>query len=202
MKVLDGTEKSKLIDEIIKSYSRVEGSKFCSLVQQLRRARTSGYMSKADLIAVCNWKSPRARPLCQKNHSNSVIAVSRAAFSTPNEQTRMRSLVSLHGVSVPMASAILAAYNPRRYGVIDIRVWQALHNYGDVIRNEGGVNLTVEHWLEYLPLLRAAARRNGRTARDAEMALFEHHKDCLQEGTLYKTQRSFPARHPVCVSRR
>jgi hypothetical protein len=34
------------------------------------------------------------------------------------------------GVSVPMASALLTLLDPKRYGVIDIRVWQLLHRMG------------------------------------------------------------------------
>ena len=38
----------------------------------------------------------------------------------------MELLTSLAGVSVPVASAILTLIDPRRYGVLDIRVWQLL----------------------------------------------------------------------------
>jgi len=34
------------------------------------------------------------------------------------------------GVSVPMASALLTLLDPKRYGVIDIRIWQLLHRMG------------------------------------------------------------------------
>lgn len=191
-----------MIDKIIRSYTENEGPKFLGLIRRLRIARIRGYMQKEDLIAVCNWKSPRARHLCLQNHGNSVVGASRVAFATKDEAERMHALVALSGVSVPMASAILSAYDPGRYGVIDIRVWQALHTYGKVVANKEGINLTIDNWLEYLNLLRAAAKRNGKTARAAEQALFFHHKEVLQSGMLYQSraQQDAAADGNACAS--
>ena|SRR2546427_12023878 len=47
-------------------------------------------------------------------------------------------LVGLKGVRVPMASAILTLIDPRRYGVIDIRVWQLLYAIKSVQQLPGG----------------------------------------------------------------
>lgn len=174
-----------MIEKIIESYSKQESPKFRSLVARFRAARSRGYMSKEDLIAVCNWKSPRARPLCTSNHGNAVISASRLAFSVRDEEARMQALIQLNGVSVPMASAILTSFDPKRYGFIDIRVWQTLHHNGYVKENPHGTNLRVEHWLVYLEVLRKFAMASRRTAREAEQALFHYHAGELQKSRLY-----------------
>ena len=73
---------------------------------------------------------------------------------------------------------------PRRYGVLDIRVWQFLHALDPTMRNPGGRGFTVAHWERYLARLRAEAQRRGVSARAMEWALFHAHRE-LQRGRLY-----------------
>lgn len=87
-------------------------------------------------------------------------------------------------MSIPMASAVLTLLDPRRYGVIDIRVWQLLHRRGYVSGSRTGVGLRVTHWLQFLAMVRRLSARLGVTARQVERALFEIHRR-RQRGTLY-----------------
>jgi hypothetical protein len=114
-----------------------------------------------------------------------VRAATRAAFAVRSERRRMALLTGLAGVSAPTGSAILTLTDPRRYGVLDIRVWQLLHRLASVRRNPRGRGLTVSHWLEFLGLLRREARRRRVTARALELALFRCHRR-LQTGRLYE----------------
>ncbi len=88
-------------------------------------------------------------------------------------------------MSVPMASAILMLLNPKRYGVIDIRVWQLLHEVGTVTKNADGVGFNFKNWYQFLVVLRYFAKKLGVTARDIERTLFIAHKE-YQVGRLYK----------------
>ena len=106
------------------------------------------------------------------------------ALRTRSERIRLQALLSLRGVSVPMASAILTLLCPRRYGVIDIRVWQLLHGVGAVTRKPNGVGFTYDHWNEFLSIVRSFAKKRGVKARDIERALFEAHRH-HQKGRLY-----------------
>ena len=81
---------------------------------------------------MCYWKSPRAIHYVRSNSPTSVRAATRKALTTRSERRRLEALVQLQGVSIPMASAILMLLDPKRYGVIDIRVWQLLHEVGAV----------------------------------------------------------------------
>ncbi len=96
----------------------------------------------------------------------------------------MHALLSLRGVSVPMASSILMLLHPRRYGAIDIRVWQLLEKGGYVSGNPAGVGLRIGQWLQFLALVRDLARALRVSARAVERSLFDLHRE-RQRGTLY-----------------
>jgi hypothetical protein len=114
-----------------------------------------------------------------------VRAATGRALRTRDEEGRLRALLVLKGVSVPMASSVLTLLDPRRYGAIDIRVWQLLERSGLVSGNRGGVGLGVSHWLRFLIVLRELSAALGISARNAERALFDLHRRG-QRGTLYR----------------
>jgi hypothetical protein len=83
-----------------------------------------------------------------------------------------------------MASAILMLLSPRRYGVIDIRVWQLLHDKGVVTENPGGTGFTATQWSMFLRIIRDLSVELGVSARDVERTLFNVHQS-RQKGLLY-----------------
>src|SRR3989337_4608117 len=97
----------------------------------------------------------------RRNSAATIRRISRAALATRSEQKRMNLLTSLRGVSVPMASAILTLVDPKRYGVLDIRVWQLLFAMDSVGTNPRGVGFNFENWHHYVRQLRYHARELG-----------------------------------------
>lgn len=154
------------------------------LTRRLGPARARGHLTLLDLEAVCYWKSPRAIWHVRSNSPASVRSATRRALRTTNERARMETLTELRGVSVPMASALLTLLYPRRYGVIDIRVWQLLRELGTVTGSRTGVGLGVTDWLQFLDVLRGLSRGLSVSARQAERTLFEIHRQ-HQVGRLY-----------------
>jgi hypothetical protein len=169
----------------LSSYLQDEDASTARLVRELRPARRRGYLTRSELAKACSWKSPRAIRHVRRNSPAAVRAATAKALRSRSEPRRMAALLRLEGVSVPSASAVLMLLDPRRYGVIDIRVWQLLHRSGYVSGRGTGVGLTVAHWLQFLDVLRGFASRLGVSARRAELALFELHRR-RQRGTLYK----------------
>jgi len=155
-----------------------------SLIRELHHVRVRGHFTRSEFLAMCRWKSPRAIRRCESNSHHRVRDVSRRVFLTKAEAGKLDLLTSLAGVGIPTASAILTLTDPRRYGVLDIRAWQALHGLGAVQDRPGGQGFRPEHWLQYLDILRAAAASLGATARLVEYSLFAYHQ-ARQEGTLY-----------------
>jgi 8-oxoguanine DNA glycosylase-like protein len=155
------------------------------LVAELRAVRRRGYMTRNELLKACAWKSPRARRFYEKNSPAEVRRISRLAFSTDDERERFDALTSLHGVGAPMASAILTLTDPRRYGVIDVRVWRALYKLGSVRTKPSGVGFTFEDWRQYLVTLRRHAKELRVSVRRVEYSLFLYHQR-TETGRLYE----------------
>jgi len=160
------------------------------LIRSLRHVKPSKQFSRSEFLAMCRWKSPRALHHHEANSSAVLRRVSRAVFRTRSERRRLELLTSLEGVSVPTASAILTLTDPRRYGVIDVRVWQLLFRLRSVDRNPRGVGFRFADWAHYLMKLRHHAKRLGVSVRRVEHSLFLYHQR-TQTGRLYeRTPRS------------
>ena len=158
------------------------------LIRRLRHVRRAGEFSRAEFVQMCRWKSARALPLYRRHRAERIRRLSRAVLATRSEPRRIELLIALSGVSVPVASAILTLIDPRRYGVLDIRVWQLLWALGAVDRRPGGRGFSVADWLHYLTTLRGHARRLGVSVRAVELTLFEIHRRA-QRGRLYDPVR-------------
>jgi hypothetical protein len=165
------------------------------LIRALRPARARGYLTPGELEAACRWKSPRAIRHVLRNSSAEVRRATARALRARDEGDRVSLLLELRGVSVPTASAILMLLDPRRYGVIDIRVWQLLRRGGYVSGIRSGVGLRVAHWIAFLAIVRALASSLGVSARQVEKALFDLHRE-RQRGRLYRAPVA-EARKPV-----
>lgn len=169
---------------LIRDYLSAEDEETESLIRELRPARERGYLTPSELEAVCRWKSPRALQHIKNNSPARVRGATSRALETRSERRRLETLLELEGVSVPMASAILMLLNPKRYGVIDIRVWQILHAVGAVTKKPKGVGFTFANWYQFLMIIRYLAKQFGVTAREVERALFKAHRK-YQKGILY-----------------
>jgi hypothetical protein len=168
--------------------SAEEDTKTAALIRELRPARARGYLTREELEKVCRWKSARAIHLINRNSVVRVRTATRRALTTRSERRRLEALTTLDGVSVAMASAILTLLNPRRYGVIDIRVWQLLYALGEVTKKSSGVGFNFNNWYQFLMKLRCFAKQFGVGARDIERSLFFAHQ-ANQKGTLYQRSR-------------
>jgi hypothetical protein len=165
--------------------STEEAAETAALIRELRQARVRGYLTHNELEKVCRWKSARAIHLIKKNSIVRTRTATRRALATRSERRRFEALTSLDGVSVPMASAILTLLYPRRYGVLDIRVWQLLYAMGAVTKKRSGVGFDFNNWYQFLMIIRYFAKKLHVGARDIERSLFLVHRE-YQAGTLYR----------------
>lgn len=175
---------ASVADLLRRELVRDEDPVTAALMGVLGGARRRGWLTRAEFLRMCRWKSPRAIRRCRLNSAATVRRVSRAVLATRSERARLVLLTGLHGVSVPTASAILTLLDPRRYGVLDIRAWQLLFAMESVRRKPAGRGFAVRDWLDYLGELRRHARRLGVTARAVEYTLFLCHRR-LRKGRLY-----------------
>jgi hypothetical protein len=164
--------------------STVEHPSTALLIKELSAVRKRGYLTRSELVKVCQWKSARAIKHIRRNRAATVRNVTGAAFAARSERKKISLLTTLYGVSIPMASAILTLTNPSRYGVIDIRVWQLLFKMGAVTSNADGIGFDVKQWNRFLTIIRHFAMMYKVNARDIERTLFNVHSR-YQRGLLY-----------------
>jgi len=155
------------------------------IVRRLAHVKFDRELSRGEFLDICYWKSQRSIRRCEQNSASRVESVSSQVFRTKSEMLRLKLLTSLQGVSIPTASAILTLTNPKRYGVIDIRVWQLLFALGSVTSKPLGRGFTFNHWYHYLRILRYHASRLSVQVRLVELTLFKFHQE-HQVGRLYK----------------
>jgi hypothetical protein len=155
-----------------------------ALIDRLRPARRRGYLTSKELEEICRWKSARAIHHIKANTAKQIRAATSAALKTRSELRRLEALTALRGVSIPTASAVLMLLDPKRYGVIDIRVWQLMHKVGAVKKNPRGIGFTFQNWYQFLMIIRYFAGKFGVSARLVERTLFLAHKE-YQAGRLY-----------------
>ncbi len=156
-----------------------------ALIHGLRPVRRRGYLTRSEFLRICRWKSPRGIRHCESNSAAQVRYWTAKAFKTRSERVRFEALQQLAGVGAPTASAILALTNPKRYGVIDIRVWQLLFSLKSVRTKPHGVGFTFSNWYHYLKKLQYYAKEFGVPVRQVELTLFRYHSK-IQKGVLYR----------------
>src|SRR3954471_2131104 len=87
----------------------------------------NGDYTLGNLEAIVRWKSERAVHYLIGNSSDSIRrALEVAAAPEASTHEAVAALTTLHGVDLPVASAILTAIFPERYTVMDCHVLQAL----------------------------------------------------------------------------
>ena len=101
-----------------------------------------------------------------------------ASDSRTSERSAIETLTKLHGVGIPVASAILTLINPDKYTIIDYRALESLGvtDWPD----------SVEYYLGYLAGCRELARRYNKSLRTLDRALWQWSKERSQGETCPK----------------
>ncbi len=130
-----------------------------------------GNYSRDNLKIIVHWKSPRKIAYIDDNTD---IEIARALRFAGDSRTSERSAVDvldrLHGVGVPIASAILTTMFPEKYTIIDFR---ALESLGIVKAPTGSVH----YYLNYLTKCRELARKHNVPLRTLDRALWQWSKE-------------------------
>lgn len=156
-----------------------------------------GYLTYEQLMEISDWKAGRRnRRHIKKNSRENVVEVTKHAFSFEDDELRVRALHSpnLHGVRVPVASAILTFYDPKKYGVIDQHTSRSLYRNGETLSRKWDFNskffrkkkllgFTIDDYMEYLRVIQTIAQKVSEetgvefTLRDVDKALWQEDKE-------------------------
>ncbi|HRK21809.1 MAG TPA: hypothetical protein PLX06_08375 [Fimbriimonadaceae bacterium] len=140
------------------------------IAELVAEVQKRGHLTKLEFEIVGEWKSPRARPKLRSNSAEHIEEASRIALSTPVEELGIGVLLTLNGVSYPMASVILHWFHSDPYPILDFR---ALESLGIPIPNQ----YTSEFWMHYVTRWRKALTESDVDKRTLDRALWQWSKD-------------------------
>ncbi len=131
--------------------------------------RRRGYLKKEEFLRICHWKTPRSAPQCGRNRDSYVREVTRTAFSSRDEELKIKILTLLYGVNWPTASAILHFCDQGKYPILDVRTrWSVSiprsHPYD------------IDLWMEYCNLMRSLSIRTHLNMRTIDRGLWQFAK--------------------------
>ena len=142
-----------------------------SITETVRESvRARGYLTRAEFLRLCHWKTPRSQPRCAQNSASQIREATSIALATNDERAKMYILRSLEGVEWPTASVILHFCDRRPYPILDYR---ALWSLGYA----RPPTYTYEFWNAYTGFLRALSRDTGRDMRTVDKALWQYSKE-------------------------
>ncbi len=134
------------------------------------RIRRRGWLTRAEFLALADWKTPRTRNRCASNSPEMVRSVTRMALTTTDDRIRMSLLTLLSGVAWPTASVILHFAGREPYPILDVR---ALWSVSSRMPPSGP---SYEFWNSYCEFTRALARRARVSMRTLDRALWQYSK--------------------------
>jgi hypothetical protein len=117
-----------------------------------------GYLIIEDILRIADWKSPRPKPRILENNPNLVRVFTQQAFEEPDVGEAVRKLDQLRGVGVRMASAILTAYDPSTFTVLDHNAWLSLEQMEYVQSPTRPLEAHLDRSDTYPPYLRVCRR--------------------------------------------
>jgi hypothetical protein len=132
-----------------------------------KAARERGHFTRAEFLLICEWKTTRSRGKVTANGESKVVAATHHAFAAADETARMEALLTLDGVGVPTASALLFFAFPADYPILDYR---ALESLGQPTNR---TTYSVSYWLRYLEACRTLAAEAKIPIRMLDKALWQ-----------------------------
>jgi hypothetical protein len=144
------------------------------------KLRKNKVMTKTDLVAVVDWvfrnepdKKTRAVELVSRNSDEIVERISSQAFNLPegSDLYRMNCLSTLEGVNPVVVSVILMFFDPKNYGLFDVRVWKPM------LGNAPSNLFTALNYQTLLLSLRKSAHKHNLDARVIDKALYKKSVD-------------------------
>jgi hypothetical protein len=140
------------------------------------RFRKNKALTQKDLVSVVEWKFKaepdklmRAQELVARNDEEKVARITSQVFCLPNADDlyRLNCLTTLEGISPVLASIILTFFDPKRYGIFDLRVWKPL------LGNAAAGLYTPLNYIRLLEAMRKTAGKHNLDVRIIDKALYK-----------------------------
>lgn len=148
------------------------------LVKTLRKEILSNNkIKKETFIRVLNWKSPRAKGKVDWDNFDRYIKAFEK-LKKVNGKERLRILINLSGIGIPVASVFLNLIWPSKYPIIDRRTVEVLNNFGHI----NWSNISEKHYWEFRKIILDIKKKCvNYSLREIDRALFYYHKEVLNK---------------------
>lgn len=132
-----------------------------------------GSFEKATFIDILNWKAARVKG--KIDWANITVYLDRIRkCGNLAEPERLKKLVELQGIGVPVASTILHFMYPDNFPIMDIRTVEVLHKYGYIQRRSRDLKRFPRFQDAILSIQRAYPKWD---LRQIDRAIFAFHKN-------------------------
>ena len=150
------------------------GSEEKAIREWLSTQEDPKYLDKEYFVRLGKWKSARATKHYKSNNSKNVIDITREAFIATNDLVKLKLLMTLNGVGVPVASTILHYLQPNQFPIFDYHCRNVLDEAGLWKRDKK--DATDKAWLDYIKTMRELANKLGVSLRELDKAMFAYDK--------------------------
>jgi len=140
-------------------------------------------LSKETFIRVIDWKSPRPKGYINWDAFNSYQETFQNLESF-NDTTRIKSLLQLPGIGLPVASVFLNIIWPDKYPIIDFRTVTVLYNFRYITwktvpsgKSKKDIDYAINKYINFMEAIYKIRRdTNIISLRTIDRALFAYHK--------------------------
>ena len=131
-----------------------------------------GYLKMPDLLALSIWKAKeRNTHNIEKNSDSVVEEMTKLSLAAETEEDRINYLCRLHGVRLPVASAILHWFHNDDYPIYSDRALET-------VEVEKKTNTPpFDEWMRYVSFCRRIAKENEIDMRTLDRALWQYSKE-------------------------
>jgi hypothetical protein len=136
-----------------------------------------GCLTKPTFISIINWKSPRVRPIFERNDYRIYKNGIKRCLSETDDN-KLSVLVELPGIGAPIGSTILHFIYPDSFPIMDVRTCEALHSLGYI----SSKSRDEKRYPAFRKAILDIQKRCGQySLRQIDKALFAYHKLELSE---------------------
>ena len=145
-----------------------------AISEWLLKQKEPKYLNKDYFVRLGRWKSARVTKHYKANSNNEITELTRTAFVISDELLKLKLLLTLNGVGVPVASTILYYLQPHKFPIFDYHCRNVLAEAGLWERDKK--DATDKAWLDYIKIMRELANQLSVSLRDLDKAMFAYDK--------------------------
>ncbi len=171
--------KNQILELIERADDYVETKRLISNFAEIKKDRVPFYLQMDELDEILHWKLRRQYQRQYRNiirNTDTLVReVTQTAFKIENDgsfysiKLKLKTLIKLHGVQIPVASAILALCYPDMFCVIDFRGYRQF--FGNAKKYQ---NYTFQEYFYYWSLIKKKADELGVTPQEVDMAIWQY----------------------------